>query len=80
MAIERAEEAPEMEQETVELPMSIVKGQSVNEGDVIRLKVISVGDDTITVAYATEPKSKGSDMMAKKFDEPENMNNQEPDY
>lgn len=64
---------------TVDIPLSIVEGKNVSEGDVIRLKVVSVGDDTITVAYASEPKMKGSDSMAKQFDAPENMNNQEPD-
>lgn len=79
MAIEHAtemeDESPDTDQSsTAELPLSIVGGQAVKEGDVVRLKVISVGDGSITVQYAAPPKMGGSDGMAKEFD---NKNYQE---
>lgn len=75
MAIEHAEmteESPDTDteqSETAELPLSIVGGQEVKEGDVVRLRVVAVGDDSITVQYASPPKTGGSDEMAKEFDD-----------
>lgn len=68
-------EAPENDQgQTATLPLSIVGGQQVNEGDVIRLKVVSVDENagSINVAYEhpAENDMGGSDMMASKFKKP----------
>lgn len=74
MAIEHAsgaEEYPDTDQsETAELPLSIVGGQAVKEGDVVRLRVVSVGDGSLTVQYAAPAKMGGSDGMAKEFEKP----------
>jgi len=60
--------------ETASIPASIVGGQEVSPGDVIRLEVVSTDGETITVKYAqpeaTEeaaPK-KGVEGMAAEFD------------
>lgn len=76
MAIERATEPlpPESTNETVDLPASILAGQTVAPGDVVRLEVVSVDDETgmVTAKYATAtPTAKGSDSMAEEFDEPQ---------
>lgn len=78
MAIERISEteplAPESTNETVDLPSSILAGQTVAPGDVVRLEVVSVDDSTgmVTAKYATAPAPEaGSDSMASEFDEPQ---------
>ncbi len=89
MAIERAygNDTPPMEaseggnpvekeaSETAMVPMSILEGQEVAEGDVVRLRVVSVDpeNETVELAYATSPKKSRNaplDEMAGKFDEP----------
>lgn len=61
--------------ETATVPMSILNGQEVAEGDVVRLRVVSVDEEnqTVELAYASSPaKSRNAplDEMAGKFDEP----------
>lgn len=88
MAIERAseemmsDETPEVapeespEEVTASLPASILAGQSVSPGDVVRLEVVSADDKdgTITVKYAAEPAKeeppakRGMESMAAEFD------------
>lgn len=64
------EEAPA--QETATLPMSILGGQQVSEGDTVRLKVLSVDAESgsLTVAYAHPPKTGGINKMAAQFSSP----------
>lgn len=62
-------------EETAMVPMSILNGQEVAEGDVVRLRVVSVDEEnqTVELAYASSPaKSRNAplDEMAGKFDEP----------
>jgi len=65
MAIEREEMPEEMTEEgmsevaeTVSLPPSILGGQTVAPGDIVRLEVVEVGEDgSVSVKYATESKS-----------------------
>lgn len=78
MAIEHAEMMEEVPaeseaSETAELPISILGGKKVAEGDVVRLKVVGVDAENgaITVEYATEPKMGGTAMMVKEFDKPD---------
>ena len=63
-------DAAKEQSETAELPLSILGGKEAAEGDVVRLKVVSVDSDngTLTVAYASEPKMGGSEGMAREFD------------
>lgn len=60
-----ASESPE----TTEIPAALA-GAEVKPGDVIRLKVVSVGEGTIGVAAADQEKPSGSDGMASEFDKP----------
>jgi len=67
-------EAP-MEDQTVSIPMSILGGQSVKPGDVVRLEVTGVDEDSgdVTVKYASEkpapePAKRGMEGMAAEFD------------
>ncbi len=72
---DQGEEAP-MEQQTVSIPMSILGGQSVKPGDVVRLEVTGVDEDSgeVTVKYASEKpaqepaKKMGMEGMAAEFD------------
>lgn len=67
MAIERqtdfepSDDSMAEESETVEIPISMLAGQTVAPGDVVRLEVVSSNDDsgTITVKYAMPSKSGG---------------------
>lgn len=59
MPIERAEEASETEEvspsaETTMLPITMLAGQSVAPGDVVRLEVVSVNDEdgSVEVKYS----------------------------
>lgn len=67
MAIEKATEpADSMETgETTTIPLSIVGGQEVKPGDVVRLKVVSVDGENLTVEY--------DDGESEKEDESEDM-------
>jgi hypothetical protein len=71
--IERAEESPveDDSQETVTAPLSMLGGQTVQPGDVVRLKVVSVDDTngTFDAAYDHPKKESGISEMASKFDE-----------
>lgn len=62
------------EESTAMIPMDILAGQSVEPGDVVRLKVVSVDEEngTVELAYAHGPKRRNSEIddMASKFDEP----------
>lgn len=44
--------------ETVDIPVSMLAGQNVSPGDVIRLEVTAVNEDsgTVTAKYATDKK------------------------
>lgn len=68
------ESASEDQSETAELPLSIVGDQPVKEGDVIRLTVVSVDQDsgTINVAYdhAKPSSDGGTDAMAEQISNP----------
>jgi hypothetical protein len=55
--------------ETAELPLSLAGSSGVKEGDTIRLRVISVGDSSLTVGAAAPQTTGGSDSMAKEFDD-----------
>jgi hypothetical protein len=78
----KAPESPEMDQpesesesETATIPASLIGGKTVSPGDVIRLEVVGVDEDSgeIQVKYAS-PKEKmrmGIDEMAGKFDDQE---------
>lgn len=85
MAIEREMEmteempeegmAPESEEtsETVSLPASMLGGKSVAPGDVVRLKVVDIGDDgSVSVTYAEEPEkqkaTRGQEAIAAAFE------------
>jgi len=63
------------EGETATLPISIVGSQQVKEGDVIRLKVVSVDENggVLNVAYDQPSPQEGSatDKMAAEFDQPQ---------
>ena len=73
-AEEPAEEQAESSSETVSLPMSILGGQEVKPGDVVRLEVVSADGDNVTVKYASEApapvaeEKKGMEGMAAAFD------------
>ena len=60
------------EPETTDIPDSLLEGQSVQPGDVIRLEVVSANPDsgTVTVKYATDTGSDegGIDNAASKFE------------
>jgi len=67
------EAAETVEAEAVQLPVSIVGGQSVNPGDVLRLEVVSVDGENgvINVKYAkpaATSKPLGSEALAAAFD------------
>lgn len=69
---EVVEEMPEEESESVSLPLSILGGQTVAPGDVVKLQVVEVDDEggMISVKYP-KPESGGlkRDAMAAKFGE-----------
>ncbi len=70
-AAEAKEETAEGEGgETATLDLSMLGGQSVNPGDVVKLEVVSVSPDdgTLTVKYA-QPKTGGVDKAAAVFNE-----------
>lgn len=74
--IERAmevEETPAEAEETATLSLSMLGGQKVAQGDVVRLKVISVDEEngTYDAAYDHPKQEDGIGAMARKFDEPE---------
>jgi hypothetical protein len=65
-------EAP-MEEQTASIPLSLLGGQSVSPGDVVRLEVTGVDEDSgeVSVKYATapaKPAKQGLDSMAAEFD------------
>lgn len=58
--------------ETASIPASIVGGQKVSPGDVIRLEVVSADGGTITVKYADpeeNEKMMGAEAMASEFND-----------
>lgn len=63
---------PESEEggETVEIPVSLLGGQEVAPGDVVRLEVVSSGDESgmVTVKYATEKEPEGIEDAASQFE------------
>lgn len=76
MAIERkemgeeTEEVSEVSESTVDIPVSILAGQTVAPGDVIKLEVVSSddGSGTVTVKYAApEPEPQGIAEAAAQF-------------
>jgi hypothetical protein len=76
MPIEPSEEVEEesIAEETAVLSPTLIGGQEVSPGDVVRLQVVSIGDDGITVKYAAEEVAEEEpDMMAmtNKFNEKE---------
>ncbi len=78
MAIERQtyshdtpmEAEPEVDGETVEIPKSLLGGQEVGPGDVVRLEVVSDNTDseTLTVKYASEKEPSGIADAAAQFE------------
>lgn len=71
---EAAETPVEEAEETATISLSMLGGQKVAPGDVVRLKVISVDETngTFDGAYAHDAKPKdGIGEMASKFDQPE---------
>lgn len=56
--------------ETVELPLSILGGQEVSAGDVVRLEVVETGDGIVRVRYPRETKEekKGVEALGAMFD------------
>ena len=65
-------EGPPAEGEATTIPLSVLGGQSVEPGDVVRLRVVSVDEDNGTVDVEYAHAGKGPDMMsmmANKFDE-----------
>jgi len=67
-------EAP-MEEQTASIPLSLLGGQSVSPGDVVRLEVTGVDEDSgeVSVKYASEkpaaePAKRGMEGMAAEFD------------
>lgn len=75
MAIEYADDgeggsevSAEPASETTTIPKSMIGGQSVEPGDVVRLEVVSEDEDGIVVKYAQPKKSMGIDEMAGQFD------------
>lgn len=83
MAIERAEElseteeVSEMELEGEELPLTLLGGQSVSPGDIVRIKVVAVPDDESGMwrgVYASDkPKTSSIDEMASVYKSPKDM-------
>lgn len=77
--IEPAAAAPPLEEdtETASIPVSLLDGQPVKPGDVVRLKVISVDAEngSVNVAYdhAPQPKPmpKDTEAMADEMNQPE---------
>lgn len=62
------------EGETVDIPTSMLGGKTVSPGDVVRLEVVSVNEDsgTVTAKYATPKAPEASGGIAeavKKFEE-----------
>lgn len=57
--------------ETTTIPASIIGGQTVKPGDVIRLSVVSSDGDNIVVEYDHPAEEKGSDGMAAEYDQPQ---------
>lgn len=68
-------EVPEPTQETATLSLSILGGQQVSDGDVVRLKVLSVDSEsgTFDVAYAHPAKKGAINSMAAAFDAEQTM-------
>lgn len=66
-------DSPDAGGETTSLPLSMVGGQPVAPGDVVRLEVVSVDEEsgTFTAKYSTpdEPEVGGIDEMAAKMNE-----------
>lgn len=56
--------------ETVDVPVSMLAGQTVAPGDVIRLEVVSVNDDsgTVSVKYAVPKTGSAIDEAASQFE------------
>jgi hypothetical protein len=78
MQPEMMEETPDTDvaeegSESTEIP-STLAGAGVKAGDTISLKVVAVGDGTLTVEPIEEPTMKGSDGMASEFDKPTEEN------
>jgi hypothetical protein len=74
MAIEEMMGEPsevEVEEETVEIPTSILGGQEVTPGDVVRLEVVTLNGDsgTVTVKYSTPRKTSSIEEAASVFEE-----------
>lgn len=63
-------EPEEVESETVEIPTSLLGEQTVSPGDVVRLEVVALNDDsgTVTVKYATAKDPGGIDEAVKEFE------------
>lgn len=78
MAIERAtyshdtpmEPEEAVEGETVEIPTSLLGEQTVAPGDVIRLEVVTLNDDSgsVTVRYAKPNKASSIEKAASEFE------------
>lgn len=64
------EPANDSDSETVDIPVSMLMGQTVSPGDVIRLEVVTVNEDsgTVTAKYATEKKGSAIDEAASQFE------------
>ena len=68
------ESAEQVADETSTIPSSLLAGQTVNPGDVVRLEVVSVDEDSgnVTVKYASDPSAEeepgGVASMAAEFD------------
>lgn len=60
----------EVSEETVDIPVSMLAGQTASPGDVVRLEIVSVNDDsgTVTVKYATEKPMGGIKEAAATFE------------
>lgn len=55
--------------ETASIPTSLLAGQMVKPGDVVRLRVVSVDEDEVTVSYDhAEADDEGSDALAAKLE------------
>lgn len=57
-------------EETVEIPVSMLAGQEVAPGDVVRLEVVSLNDDsgTISVKYSTPKQTSSIEDAASEFE------------
>lgn len=72
MAVEEeVSETPDTSGETTVIPSSLLGGNTVKPGDVVRLEVVSMDENGVTVRYSKpkEGQKAGSiDMMAEVFD------------